>query len=426
MTDGSRLLSLLTAPRSVSLVINAGIMLPVLFGALLGAGPAAATSLFADECPADAPLSCHANGDYKDTCCFNSPGGQLLLTQFWDTDPSTGPADSWTIHGLWPDNCDGSYEQFCAPQREVSNITEILTQSAPCTLKYMAKYWKDYHGDDEDFWEHEFNKHGTCISTLEPDCYADFEGRRDVVDFFKRAVMLFKTLPSYNWLAEAGILPSLTATYTLAQIQEALTAQHGHNVIINCNNNNEINELWYHYNVKGSIQEGDFIPAEPVGSPSTCKATGIKYLPKYTTGPPSTTTTTTSVPIPTGSPSQLSGKGRFYVSTDADSSGGFLISSGTWYRGGGTPATYTATPNADGETFTLSTSKGPCAVQADVLNCAASVSASDASFFGWDGSYLTYDDSNTFYATSLPSGTTQGVVYTVPKAVEIRASWIQS
>jgi ribonuclease T2 len=37
----------------------------------------------------------------QDSCCFNAPGGDILMTQFWDTDPSTGPSDSWTIHGLW-------------------------------------------------------------------------------------------------------------------------------------------------------------------------------------------------------------------------------------------------------------------------------------------------------------------------------------
>jgi ribonuclease T2 len=325
-----------------------------------------------------------------------------------------------------PDNCDGSYEQYCAPQREVSNITEILAESAPSTLEYMKRYWKDWQGDDEGFWEHEFNKHGTCISTLEPDCYTDFNVRHDVIDYFKRSVGVFQALPSYQWLAEAGIVPSSTASYSLAQIQAVLRARHGQNVIINCNRNNEIKELWYHFNVKGSTQEGEFIPSPPVGSPSTCKATGIKYIPKDNTGAPGTTSTTSSsVPLPTGSPSQLSGTGRLFVSTDSSSSDGFLISGGTWYRGGGTPAPFTATPSSDGRTFTLATSKGRCAVQSDILTCSAAVSLSSAALFGWDGSYLTYRDSNAFYATAVPSGTTQGVVYTAPKAIRFRASWTQ-
>lgn len=51
-------------------------------------------------CPNDTPLSCSGSNE-EPSCCFNTPGGTLLLTQFWDTDPATGPSDSWTIHGLW-------------------------------------------------------------------------------------------------------------------------------------------------------------------------------------------------------------------------------------------------------------------------------------------------------------------------------------
>lgn len=38
----------------------------------------------------NAQLSCHNTTAVADTCCFNAPGGELLVTSFWDTDPSTG------------------------------------------------------------------------------------------------------------------------------------------------------------------------------------------------------------------------------------------------------------------------------------------------------------------------------------------------
>ncbi|KAH7032682.1 ribonuclease T2-like protein [Microdochium trichocladiopsis] len=388
------------------------------------------------QCPllATGPQSCHApNPDSLNSCCYNTPGGQLLLTQFWDTAPSTGPADSWTLHGLWPDNCDGSYEQYCAPEREFTNITAVLAQGAPCTLNYMQTYWKDYQGNDESFWEHEFNKHGTCISTLDPKCYRRHQPGDEVVDYFVRAVQLFKTLPSYAWLKQAGIVPSNTQTYTRADIQAALKKHHGHDVIINCNKKKELNELWYHYNAFGSVVNGRFVPVDPVGSPSTCPETGIKYLPKYDTSvpPPSTTTTTTTAsptttaaPAPTGTVA-LSGKGYLYASTGTPASAaGFLISGGKWYATGGTPATYTATPNPDGLTFTLNSSKGNCAIQdaADSsLLCSADVVT--GSSFGWNGQALTYGGSPAFFADSVPQGQTQATVYAVEKAVGVTFSW---
>lgn len=300
----------------------------------------------------------------------------------------------------------------------------------------METYWKDYTGDDETFWEHEFGKHGTCMSTLNPSCYDNYQPTQEATDYFKRTVSVFKTLPSYKWLAAAGIVPSSTATYALADIQAALKANFGHNVVIDCNSKHELNELWYHFNVRGSIQTGEFVPVEPVGSGSTCPSTGIKYLPKYQTASSSTvaptstgTATTTGVGATastSASPVALSGKGTFNVVSPAvppSQTGGFLISGGTWYRNGGTPATYTATPNADGLTFTLNTSKGLCTVLADSsISCAAGVT--NASSFGYDGTYLTYEGSSTFYAAAVPTGTPQATVYTTPMEVSLQATWV--
>jgi ribonuclease T2 len=74
----------------------------IIVKAALAAAPVAAQlNSPAVTCAADLPLSCHNTTAVEDTCCFNYPGGQVLLTQFWDTNPSTGPEDSWTVHGLW-------------------------------------------------------------------------------------------------------------------------------------------------------------------------------------------------------------------------------------------------------------------------------------------------------------------------------------
>jgi ribonuclease T2 len=64
-------------------------------------------------------LSCSkaadALGAYKglDSCCTETFGGLALATQFWST--YTGleskgqllPPNSWALHGLWPDFCNG-------------------------------------------------------------------------------------------------------------------------------------------------------------------------------------------------------------------------------------------------------------------------------------------------------------------------------
>ncbi len=309
----------------------------------------------------------------------------------------------------------------------------------------MQTYWKDYQGDDESFWEHEFGKHGTCISTLDPACYDDYRPTQEAADYFTRAVGLFKTLPSYEWLAAAGIVPSADATYTLAAIQAALTAKHGHSVVVNCNSKGELDELWYHFNTQGSVQTGQFVAADPVGSPSTCSKTGIKYLPKPGGGsspspsPTSTTTTTTTTtskststaPTPTGTVAPFSGKGYLNVVVDGAQTG-FLISGGKWLGGGGTPATYTATPKSGGSdgSFTLATSKGSCAVVDDALTCGATVSAagdftsSSSSEDEADAAvYLAYGSSPNFYAAAVPTGQTQGTVYTTSKAVSLKLTW---
>lgn len=276
----------------------------------------------------------------------------------------------------------------------------------------MSTYWKDYQGNDESFWEHEWAKHGTCISTLKPSCYTSHVATEEVVDYFQKAVDLFKTLPSYTWLAAAGIVPSTSATYTTAQIQAALKKNRpGVDVTLGCKSS-ELNEIWYHYDVRGSLQTGTFVPAAPDGTKSTCPATGIKYLPKSGGGssPPTTTTTKTgtpSQPTSTAAPgTPFSGKGVLNVLVDGKQTG-CIISKGTWYTSG-TCATFTAT-SLSSTSFTLSSSKGKCGVVAGALSCDASVTTATG-FTSVDGA-LAVGGSARWSAEKAASGSTQETVY---------------
>jgi len=223
-------------------------------------------------------LSC--SGSSSNTCCFNKPGGLFQQVQFWDTDPVTGPDDSWTIHGLWPNNCDGTYSESCDKSRAYTDITSLLKAAGQTSvLTYMQTYWLSDDESNEAFWDHEWETHGTCISTLDPSCYTGYTTGEEAVDFFTKVVSLFKTLPTYTWLANAGITPSSSKTYKLSAMNSALESAFGAPVVLLCQDTNVVYEIYYGFNVKGSLQNGTFVPTTSTGSSTNCPST-VKYPPK--------------------------------------------------------------------------------------------------------------------------------------------------
>jgi len=231
-------------------------------------------------CPADGPVSCSSSA--SGTCCFESPGGLVLQTQFWDTDPSTGPTDSWTIHGLWPDHCDGSFSEDCDPSRAYAGISSLLTaQGASSTLSFMNDFWLNLpsDGSNEELWEHEWETHGTCYSTLQVDCLpAGSPKGAEAVAFFETVVKLFQTLPTYTWLENQGITPSKSATHTLASLTNAIRAESGFTPTFDCDGST-LDGISYYFNLQGSVIDGTFIQTD-AAEEGTCPSSGIKYPPK--------------------------------------------------------------------------------------------------------------------------------------------------
>lgn len=297
-----------------------------------------------------------------DGCCINHPSGHFLHTQFWDTAPAVGANDTWTIHGLWPDYCKGGFDAYCdsTRSRPSFDIVDIIARASdedgaathPGMLDFMNKYWLSVDGSNANLWAHEWNKHGTCISTIEPPCYgprrrpyqdeplASLTGNSsratahtDILDYFTHTVMLFNSRPTFEYFATHDIIPSNDKTYTLEQLQSAIRgSSHGQEATIKCRNGNELSEIWYHFVVRGHLRNAmdmwfgnhvstGWIAAEQDGQHSNCPESGIRYLPKEHDDKPGTSTiitkthtataTATHTQQPTSEP--FTGKGRLMV-----------------------------------------------------------------------------------------------------------------
>lgn len=110
--------------------------------------------------------------------------------------------------------------------------------------------------------------------------------------------MYFQRQPTYRWLSSASIRPSNTTSYSLSDIQAALTTGFGAIPYVGCsgprynattegrgsldNGKTAFSEVWYYHHVVGQVQKGQTVEVDASingGSISNCaKAPGaIRY-----------------------------------------------------------------------------------------------------------------------------------------------------
>lgn len=278
-----------------------------------------------------------AQPDLVDTCCVETFGGLVLATQYWNTytglesEGQVLPKDTWTIHGLWPDFCNGSYTQYCDLSRQYDpepypNTTTGTPDGTPVEpyngpgidkliepfgrwdlLAYMKKYWPGLNQPSHVLWAHEYSKHATCFSTFDTECYGPaYRAHEDAVDYFATAVSYYRRLPTWDWLTAGGVRPSNdTATrYSLSEIQGPLAAGFFELPYVGCSgpryNTTEagrgsaddgytiLTEVWYYFHVFGRPQSAQALPVSANatgGRLSNCARTpGAIWYPERTEG----------------------------------------------------------------------------------------------------------------------------------------------
>jgi ribonuclease T2 len=70
---------------------------------------------------------------------------------------SVVPRNAMTIHGLWPSLKSGKYLDECT-----SGV--IITDTGSSLFLNMRKCWPSFSKANTEFWAHEYNKHGYCMT----------------------------------------------------------------------------------------------------------------------------------------------------------------------------------------------------------------------------------------------------------------------
>ncbi|KAJ3011925.1 ribonuclease T2-like [Thoreauomyces humboldtii] len=250
-------------------------------------------------CPTSAvgcTLNPATNQSYA-SCCLPDQG-LLVFSQNWTTGYCTNPnntcADSilhalpkkeWTMHGLWPDYCNGTYNTSplgCDPVRRDVNVLDTLAAVAPKSwIDKLKSVWMGADGDYNWFWSHEWNKHGTCLSTLNPTCFKNPSPQQDKIAFIDASLALRERFSLYDIFAKHDIVPSPTKNYTIAQFQAALVAETGFQGALQCQKvagKAYLSELWMYLVARPGLKFDNHAPVLPY---SSCPVNGtILYLPQ--------------------------------------------------------------------------------------------------------------------------------------------------
>ena len=138
----------------------------------------------------------------------------LCVDQSCTITPAT---TAWSIHGLWPENNDGSYPSDCTNEKfNPSAVTPVESE--------LNDHWFSISGPNAVFWAHEYEKHGVCAEDILPKELA----------FFNATLSLRNHFDITPALAAAGITPSATKSFTRAAFDAAIMTAFGFPVLPAC------------------------------------------------------------------------------------------------------------------------------------------------------------------------------------------------
>jgi len=175
-------------------------------------------------------------GGHPDDVCTRfsnstQPFDFFLLSLQWPGSSCDGRNDckiptfvkDFTIHGLWPNSLNTQHAECCYPNKFDENLIAPI-------LNDMKNQWPSFFHTNDQFWGHEWEKHGTC-SNFTTDL------QQEQLIYFGATLKFHKQINLGKVLADAGIVPSRTPV-ARADMVKAMKAA-GYDGVIHCERDDE-------------------------------------------------------------------------------------------------------------------------------------------------------------------------------------------
>ncbi|KAG0082496.1 ribonuclease T2-like [Podila epicladia] len=104
-------------------------------------------------------------------------------------------------------------------------------------------------GNNNCFWSHEWNKHGTCISNLDPSCTSNPVKGKDKYSYFSKGLELRAKFDLFKALAAKMIFPSQSKRFWTEDVRDAIKAEFDVDPGLYCKNGT-LHEVWLYFKVK--------------------------------------------------------------------------------------------------------------------------------------------------------------------------------
>ena len=161
--------------------------------------------------------------------------------------------NTMTLHGLWPSLKSGKQLNTCTSGIDIKDDGSEL-------FKSMRQYWPSFAKSNEEFWEHEYNKHGYCM--------VEEKGWDGYEDYFSFVISLH--LKTYKDLIINAFPDQKTITITYDNFVKAIRKIIPNATLkMNCKSN-YIYEIYFYV-------EKDFTPSTSSRFSNTCKSAKLVF-----------------------------------------------------------------------------------------------------------------------------------------------------